>query len=324
MPRGITEKDVFTACDALVLAGERPTIERVRWKIGRGSPNTVSPMLDAWFKGLGRRLQDPGAFAMPPDIPEPVLQASQHFWEVAQAQARGDLDHAVANALEPMRRELEAAQQAAAVLRAENESRAREMESVRGQLSEAASRLDDERLGHAATTALLNGARTLMEELRGRVAAAEAIALEAQARARQESEAAHERATGAERRAGLEIEGERAARSRAEKRTDALEKRIETLQSETQATSTRQLTELVSTRGSLELVREQLEDQRTLAESACRHADAADAALVDARLARERAEGHALGLQETVTRLEQFMSKADAKRSPKASRSSKP
>lgn len=24
MPRGITEKDVFTTCDALVLAGERP------------------------------------------------------------------------------------------------------------------------------------------------------------------------------------------------------------------------------------------------------------------------------------------------------------
>jgi hypothetical protein len=42
MPRGITENDVFTACDALLLAGERPTIERVPQKIGRGSPNTVT------------------------------------------------------------------------------------------------------------------------------------------------------------------------------------------------------------------------------------------------------------------------------------------
>ena len=42
MARGITEKDVFTACDALVLAGERPTIERVRQKVDRGSP-TLAP-----------------------------------------------------------------------------------------------------------------------------------------------------------------------------------------------------------------------------------------------------------------------------------------
>jgi len=99
MARGITEKDVFSACDALVLAGERPTIERVRQKIGRGSPNTVSPMLDAWFKGLGRRLQDPGAFSAPPDVPDPVIQAAQHFWEVAQAEARRDVDARVSAGL---------------------------------------------------------------------------------------------------------------------------------------------------------------------------------------------------------------------------------
>jgi hypothetical protein len=44
MARGITENDVWTASDALLLEGARPTIERVRQKIGRGSPNTVSPV----------------------------------------------------------------------------------------------------------------------------------------------------------------------------------------------------------------------------------------------------------------------------------------
>lgn len=72
MPRGITQDDVWKACDALLLEGARPTIERVRQKIGSGSPNTVSPFLETWFKNLGGRIKDPGAFAAPPELPDPV------------------------------------------------------------------------------------------------------------------------------------------------------------------------------------------------------------------------------------------------------------
>lgn len=45
-PRGIQSEDVVQAADALIAEGLRPTIERVRQKIGRGSPNTVGPLLD--------------------------------------------------------------------------------------------------------------------------------------------------------------------------------------------------------------------------------------------------------------------------------------
>ena len=55
MSRGINEQDVWKAADALLLEGARPTIERVRLKIGRGSPNTVSPHLESWFARLGAR-----------------------------------------------------------------------------------------------------------------------------------------------------------------------------------------------------------------------------------------------------------------------------
>ena len=41
MARGITEEDVHSAADALVCAGERPTVERIRAHLGTGSPNTV-------------------------------------------------------------------------------------------------------------------------------------------------------------------------------------------------------------------------------------------------------------------------------------------
>lgn len=39
--------------------------------------------------------QDPGAFAPAPDVPNPVMQAAQHFWEVAQAEARRDVDERI-------------------------------------------------------------------------------------------------------------------------------------------------------------------------------------------------------------------------------------
>lgn len=105
MAAGITESDVWTAADALLLEGARPTIERVRQKIGRGSPNTVSPHLDAWFRALGSRIVDPGAFSAPPEIPSPIAQAAAHFWEAALAAARGEQAQAYQQRWEELARE---------------------------------------------------------------------------------------------------------------------------------------------------------------------------------------------------------------------------
>ena len=70
MPRGITEEQVFKAADALRSRGERPTIERVRRELGRGSPNTVNRLLDAWWQSLSQRLQ--GHPAMASALPAPL------------------------------------------------------------------------------------------------------------------------------------------------------------------------------------------------------------------------------------------------------------
>ena len=51
--RGVQDDDVWAAADQLIGEGLRPTIERVRMKMGRGSPNTVSPMLDACLPAWG-------------------------------------------------------------------------------------------------------------------------------------------------------------------------------------------------------------------------------------------------------------------------------
>lgn len=45
--RGVQIDEVWAAADAVLAQGSRPTIERIRVHLGRGSPNTVAPMLDA-------------------------------------------------------------------------------------------------------------------------------------------------------------------------------------------------------------------------------------------------------------------------------------
>jgi hypothetical protein len=102
LARGIQEADVFAAADALLAEGKRPTIERVRLKIGRGSPNTVSPMLERWFATLGERLVGsaaaPGRSAGndPDGMPVGVRNAARLLWETARREAeevqRGELE----------------------------------------------------------------------------------------------------------------------------------------------------------------------------------------------------------------------------------------
>jgi len=84
--RGITLSDVSHAADALLRAGERPTIERVRQKLGKGSPNTINPLLDAWWKTLSARL-DSGPAALH-RLPETVAHVAEALWMQALEEGR--------------------------------------------------------------------------------------------------------------------------------------------------------------------------------------------------------------------------------------------
>jgi hypothetical protein len=85
-PRGITQSDVSHAADSLLRAGERPTIDKVRAKIGKGSPNTINPMLDAWWKTLSARL-DSGPAALH-RLPETVAHIAEALWMQALDEGR--------------------------------------------------------------------------------------------------------------------------------------------------------------------------------------------------------------------------------------------
>ncbi len=83
---GIVVGDVERAADALLREGVRPTIDKVRAKIGRGSPNTVNPLLNAWWKRLAARLDfGPAAFHR---LPESVAHVAEALWMQALDEAR--------------------------------------------------------------------------------------------------------------------------------------------------------------------------------------------------------------------------------------------
>lgn len=86
--RGVQQDEIWAAADALLKDGLRPTIERVRQKMGRGSPNTVSPMLEAWFASLGPRLGAMSAPEQAGDLPAPVWQAMTQLWDTALMSTR--------------------------------------------------------------------------------------------------------------------------------------------------------------------------------------------------------------------------------------------
>lgn len=112
--RGVQQEEVWAAADALIASGQRPTIERVRLKIGRGSPNTVSPMLESWFATLAPRLgvAASGLQGADESAPKELRQALDSVWIGAVAAARDQAGKALAterDKLAQQGQELEAA-----------------------------------------------------------------------------------------------------------------------------------------------------------------------------------------------------------------------
>lgn len=85
--RGVQQHEVDAAADALLAQQLRPTIERVREKLGRGSPNTIAPMLEAWFAGLAARLGVGAAEGGAEARPAVVRRMADELWRSALALA---------------------------------------------------------------------------------------------------------------------------------------------------------------------------------------------------------------------------------------------
>ncbi|WP_374437978.1 DNA-binding protein [Pseudomonas panipatensis] len=93
MAVGVPETDVFAAADAVLARGERPTVERVRFELGRGSPARVGALLDQWWALLAQRLRGETRL---PALPTEVAQAFVAVWQQAVLLADGVAEQALA------------------------------------------------------------------------------------------------------------------------------------------------------------------------------------------------------------------------------------
>ncbi len=93
MAVGVPENDVFAAADAVLARGERPTVERVRQELGRGSPARVGALLDQWWEQLAARLRGETRL---PGLPAEVAQAFMAIWQQATTLAQGVAEQALA------------------------------------------------------------------------------------------------------------------------------------------------------------------------------------------------------------------------------------
>lgn len=93
MAVGVPENDVFAAADAVLARGERPTVERVRLELGRGSPARVGGLLDQWWARLAERLNGETRL---PTLPAEVSQAFVAVWQQAIHLAQSVAEEALA------------------------------------------------------------------------------------------------------------------------------------------------------------------------------------------------------------------------------------
>ena len=171
--RGVQQADVWGAADALIAEGLRPTIERVRQKIGRGSPNTVSPMLEAWFATLASRLGVNKSQDEAVHIPKALQQAMEKLWDMALSSGQEETDQKMAQAqldLTEARqalhvRESELAQQER-VLAARHEALEEALHTAVNKAEDLMSRLNQ-------VQALTSRREVEIEALRGRLAVVE-------------------------------------------------------------------------------------------------------------------------------------------------------
>jgi hypothetical protein len=227
--RGIQEAQVWAAADQLLAEGLRPTIEHVRQKIGSGSPNTVSPMLERWFATLGKRLEGRvGSLAddEAAKLPLAVVQAAQQFWGVAlrdAAQAQIQISEASRRGLELQQAALErkdaslqlreaAFEETRKSLDAALASSQQAREALELRLAEQGTEATRQRIASDQEIARLNRLVSELQASKEVLRTEHAAAIAARERTAQEAE---ERHIGQERRLLTEVDRERQGARRA-------------------------------------------------------------------------------------------------------------
>lgn len=156
MAVGVPEHEVFTAADAVLARGERPTVERVRLELGRGSPARVGALLDQWWEQLAGRLRGETRL---PGLPTEVAQAFVAVWQQATIMSQGLAEQG----LDAQRQELATEREVVAAL----EARARmDVAQARQQTADAVAARQGAEVRLVDLEQLLTERQTQIDDLR--------------------------------------------------------------------------------------------------------------------------------------------------------------
>lgn len=275
---GITYEQVAAAADALIGAGQQPTIKSVRERLGTGSPNTVHAHLSRW------REARPVAVVAAPTLPASLTAAIGAEISQAAARARAEVEG------ELVRSQAEAAELARA---------GEGLEDQVSDLSEQIAAVGAER-DQAVTLAAERAAEIarLVELVEREQRGAEAARVElATARLRLEGLAERQEAQAAEvLRLTAALDEQRLARAAAEQTGAVLAAKLEAA-TERVSTAEAGQREAERVRDELAQARLQVQAQQIALDTAARDVQAvrqaADEARVEAKTAREQAAAEA-------------------------------
>lgn len=167
--RGVTALDVQRSADTLLRLGQKPSIAALREHLGGGSPNTIAPLLEKYWRSLGHRIQaGPDALER---VPESLARLTEALWLRAVSDARERVDSGTPSGKTPHFEAFDALERKVTELTAAlAESRARESQTEGQLVSSLRDRVQlREQLGQLTT--LLKAEQSLRAQDRNKAAA---------------------------------------------------------------------------------------------------------------------------------------------------------
>lgn len=206
--------------------GITPTANMLYQYVHKGSMSVPAEALAKFWEDLRQKtavqIDHPG---LPDNLKPIAAEAIKGIWQAAVEHSNTELSGIridLKNQIEQFAADrLAMADQLAAAVRSALDAEAKTATALQ-QVDELSTRLEGERRSHAATSALLTAAQQQVQDLQGQLERVRADFSADLAQARQAVEAADERAAGAQRKALMEVEQERAARNRLDKALDAV------------------------------------------------------------------------------------------------------
>lgn len=277
--------------------GITPTANKLYSLVRKGSMSTPTDVLSRFWQDLRDKTR---VKIDHPELPDAMKQVAAEavltIWQAASSTATNELaalraearhqTHAAETARDQAVAEIEAARQTMAATQTQ-------LDAARTQITELQEALSTERQAHAATDARLQEARRQLEEAARRLAETRAEFSIQLDRERERADAADARAASHEKRALREIDQERTARQKSDKRADELRAQLVAAQAEMQQVAVQHANAIGALRAELGLAQQQ-----------------EDSAMAKHRAAADQLAQTQLQLQEALRRAERAESEA--------------